>query len=133
MLVAAAMGDEVDYDDLLADAEQEGEMYDDFMDDIEAEMAMEAEVNKPHVFEPHGLRREQYIMHRALLDSTRKYHTVVVPRSVARRYERLLLTLGQQRQQPTVHCTTTCTVLRRPYLQSCLYLHETLCRQRHRP
>eukprot|EP00752_Nemacystus_decipiens_P016349 g14621.t1 len=38
------MGDEIDFDDLLADAEQEGELYDDgFMDDIEAELAMEAE------------------------------------------------------------------------------------------
>lgn len=42
----AAMGDEVDYDELLADAEQEEHMYDDFMDDMEAEMAMEAEVNQ---------------------------------------------------------------------------------------
>lgn len=39
------MGDEIDFDDLLADAEQEEELYDDgFMDDIEAELAMEAEV-----------------------------------------------------------------------------------------
>lgn len=40
------MGDEIDFDDLLAEAEQEGGMYDDFMDDIEAELAMEAEVRK---------------------------------------------------------------------------------------
>lgn len=59
--LAEAMGDEVDYDDLLADAEQEEDMYGDFMDDIEAEMAMEAEVNKPQVFESHGLWRELYI------------------------------------------------------------------------
>lgn len=38
------MGDEIDFDDLLAEAEQEGDMYDEYMDDIEAEMAMEAEV-----------------------------------------------------------------------------------------
>lgn len=40
------MGDEIDFDDLLADAEQEDQLYDDdgFMDDIEAELAMEAEV-----------------------------------------------------------------------------------------
>lgn len=38
--------DEIDFDDLLADAEQEGDMYDDCRDedDREAEMAMEAEV-----------------------------------------------------------------------------------------
>lgn len=40
------MGDEIDFDDLLADAEQEADMYDDSRDDYdrEAEMAMEAEV-----------------------------------------------------------------------------------------
>lgn len=39
--------DEIDFDDLLADAEQEGDMYDDSRDDYdrEAEMAMEAEVS----------------------------------------------------------------------------------------
>jgi len=37
------MADEFDIDELLADAEQEHEMYeDDYMDDMEAEMAMEA-------------------------------------------------------------------------------------------
>lgn len=36
----------MDFDDLLlAEAEQEEEMYDDYMDDIEAEMAIEAEVS----------------------------------------------------------------------------------------
>lgn len=41
------MGDEIDFDDLLADAEQEADMYDDSRDDYdrEAEMAMEAEVS----------------------------------------------------------------------------------------
>lgn len=39
------MGDEIDFDDLLADAEQEQDYDDDFMmDDIEAQLAMEAEV-----------------------------------------------------------------------------------------
>lgn len=40
------MGDEIDFDDLLADAEQEQMYDDDFMDDIEAELAMEAEVRE---------------------------------------------------------------------------------------
>lgn len=40
------MGDEIDFDDLLAEAEQEQMCDDDFMmDDIEAELAMEAEVS----------------------------------------------------------------------------------------
>lgn len=41
------MEDEPDFDDLLADAEQD-QMYDDelMMDDMEAELAMEAEVRK---------------------------------------------------------------------------------------
>lgn len=39
------MDDDIDFDDLLAEAEQEGEMYADYVDDIEAEMAMEAEVS----------------------------------------------------------------------------------------
>lgn len=38
------MEDEINFDDLLAEAENEANMYDDYMDDIEAEMAMEAEV-----------------------------------------------------------------------------------------
>lgn len=39
------MGDEFDFDELLADAEQEEQLYDDgYMDEIEAELAMEAEV-----------------------------------------------------------------------------------------
>lgn len=38
------MDDEMDFDDLLAEAEQEGDMYDGFEDDREAELAMEAEV-----------------------------------------------------------------------------------------
>lgn len=38
------MGDEIDFDDLLADAEEEQDFDDGFMDDIEAELAMEAEV-----------------------------------------------------------------------------------------
>lgn len=36
--------DEMDFDELLAEAEEEGNMYDDYMDDMEAELAMEAEV-----------------------------------------------------------------------------------------
>ncbi|CAM9383134.1 unnamed protein product [Pylaiella littoralis] len=40
------MGDEIDFDDLLADAEQEQDYDDDFMmDDIEAQLAMEAEAS----------------------------------------------------------------------------------------
>lgn len=38
------MENEIDFDDLLAEAENEANMYDDYMDDIEAEMAMEEEV-----------------------------------------------------------------------------------------
>lgn len=34
-----------DFDELLADAEQEADMYEDEMDDIEAELAMQAEVS----------------------------------------------------------------------------------------
>lgn len=41
--VPVTMADEFDMDELLEDAEQEQQMYeDDFMDDIEAELAMEA-------------------------------------------------------------------------------------------
>lgn len=41
--VSVTMADEFDIDELLEDAEQEQQMYeDDFMDDIEAELAMEA-------------------------------------------------------------------------------------------
>lgn len=39
------MGDDIDFDDLLADAEQEQNYDDEFMmDDMEAALAMEAEV-----------------------------------------------------------------------------------------
>lgn len=43
------MGDDIDFDDLLADAEQEHNYDDEYMmDDIEAELAMEAEVCPLH-------------------------------------------------------------------------------------
>lgn len=45
------MGDEIDFDDLVADAEQEEHLYDDdFMDEIEAQLAMEAEVRPRRLF-----------------------------------------------------------------------------------
>lgn len=38
------MDADIDFDELLADAEHEDELYDEYQDDIEAELAMEAEV-----------------------------------------------------------------------------------------
>ena len=40
----------MDFDDMLAEAENEAGLYDDYIDDIEAEMAMEAEV-KPSLYD----------------------------------------------------------------------------------
>lgn len=41
------MDEDIDFNELLADAEQEETLYDDFQDDLEAELAMEAEVMPP--------------------------------------------------------------------------------------
>lgn len=54
------MDDEVDYDELLADAEQDETFYGDYQDDIEAELAMEAEVRSCCCFVP--IRRIAFVV-----------------------------------------------------------------------
>lgn len=62
------MDDEVDYDELLADAEQEETFYDDYQDDIEAELAMEAEVTSCGCLVP--IRRTVIVVLFLLLESS---------------------------------------------------------------